>query len=44
MIDAADGEAAPGQTDAPDLVNCGSGIDIVRSLPNDTVLNCEEEI
>ena len=43
QIDAAFGEA-PGETDSPDLVNCGPGIDIVRSLPNDTVLNCEEEI
>jgi Ca2+-binding RTX toxin-like protein len=43
QINAADGEA-PGPTDARDIVNCGPGIDIVRSLPNDRVRNCEEEI
>ena len=42
QIDADDFEAA-GATDAPDLVNCGPGIDIVQSLPNDTLVNCEEE-
>jgi Ca2+-binding RTX toxin-like protein len=45
FIDAAQGEAAPGQTDAPDVVDCGSGFDTVRVLPNDDVSpNCEEEI
>lgn len=42
LIDAADGEAA-GPTDAPDIVNCGPGTDIVRRLPNDIVRNCEGE-
>ena len=42
FIDAAANEA-PGATDAPDLVDCGSGFDTALVLPNDTVRsNCED--
>jgi hypothetical protein len=41
FIDAADSET-PGPTDAPDLVDCGSGFDDAQVLPSDIVRdNCE---
>jgi hypothetical protein len=42
FIDAADNEQRP-DTDAPDLVDCGSGFDTALVLPNDIVRdNCED--
>jgi Ca2+-binding RTX toxin-like protein len=42
FIDAAAGETTA--TDAPDLVDCGDGVDTAVVLPNDDVLrNCETE-
>jgi large repetitive protein len=42
FIDAADNEQTP-DTDAPDLVDCGSGFDTALVLPNDIVRdNCED--
>ena len=45
FIDAARAETGAGFTDAPDLVDCGSGIDRVVVLPNDIVRdNCEDGV